>query len=205
MLSLLRFFVRCYLYLQRGFQLLKMYFLRLAFKKYGKNFRSDPDGAYSFQTIEVGDNVNLGYRPILLAPRSGIKIGNNVMFGPEVTIRGGNHRIDLVGRTMISIRNEEKRPEDNLGVTIEDDVWIGTRAIILHGVTIGRGAVVAAGAVVNKSVLPYAIVAGVPARVLKFRFDLETILAHEKIVYPLEKRLELEFLREIFNAYSKST
>lgn len=204
MTTIVRFLIKCYLYLRRGLQLLKMYFLRPAFKQYGKNFRFDPDGVYSFQTIEVGDNVNLGYRPILLAARSTIKIGNNVMFGPEVTIRGGNHRIDIVGRTMISIREDEKRPEDDLGVVIEDDVWIGTRAIILHGVTVGRGAVVAAGAVVNKSVPPYAIVGGIPARVLKFRFDVASILEHEKIVYPPEKCIDIEFLQQIFNVHTKS-
>ncbi len=180
-----------------------MYLIRSAFKKYGKNFRFDPDGVYSFQTIEVGNNVNLGYRPILLAPRSRIIIGNDVMFGPEVTIRGGNHRIDLLGRTMISITNEEKRLEDDLGVVIEDDVWIGTRAIILHGVTIGRGAVVAAGAVVNKSVPPYAIVGGIPARVLKFRFDIETILEHEHLLYPPSRRLTRTVLQENFEQYAR--
>lgn len=201
----MRLFSKIFLLWGRLLSRLKMYFLRPAFKKYGKNFRFDPDGAYSFQTIEVGDNVNLGYRPILLAPRSGIKIGNNVMFGPEVTVRGGNHRIDLIGRTMISITDEEKRPEDDLGVVIEDDVWIGTRAIILHGVTIGRGAVVAAGAVVNKSVPPYAIVGGIPARVLKFRFDIEAILEHESALYPSASRLSRKALQENFEQYAHTT
>jgi acetyltransferase-like isoleucine patch superfamily enzyme len=164
--------------------------LRPLFASYGSNFRFDPDGTYSFHTISVGNDVNLGQRPILLATRSHIRIGNHVMFGPEVTIRGGNHRIDLVGRYMKSVTDAEKRSEDDQGVVIEDDVWIGTRAIILHGVTIGRGAVVAAGAVVTKSVPPYAIVAGNPARVLRFRWDVDTILVHEEILYPPEERLK---------------
>lgn len=164
------------------------------FSKYGSNFRFDPAGMYSFQTIEVGDDVNLGMRPILLAARSKIKIGNHVMFGPEVAILGGNHRTDLVGRFMKSVMDSEKRPEDDLDVVIEDDVWVGTRAIILHGVTIGRGAIVAAGAVVTKSVPPYAIVAGNPARVLRFRWDVDTILANEEKLYPPEARLTREVL-----------
>ncbi len=60
-------------------------------------------------------------------------------------------------------------------IVIEDDVWIGARATILGGVTIGRGAIVAAGAVVTKSVPPFTIVAGVPAKPLKIRFDEATI------------------------------
>jgi acetyltransferase-like isoleucine patch superfamily enzyme len=73
---------------------------------------------------------------------------------------------------------------DDRDVVISDDVWIGTRAIILHGVTIGRGAVVAGGAVVTKNVPPYAIVGGIPARVLRYRWDAETISRHEAILYP---------------------
>lgn len=58
---------------------------------------------------------------------------------------------------------------------IGDDVWIGTRAIIMPGVTIGNGAVVGAGAVVTRDVPPYAIVGGVPAKVIRYRFDIDTI------------------------------
>jgi len=60
---------------------------------------------------------------------------------------------------------------DNLNVLIGNDVWIGTRSIILGGITIGTGAVIAAGALVTRDVPPYAIVAGVPARIVKYRFE----------------------------------
>lgn len=153
---------------------------RSRFASYGRDFSFDPFGVYSYETISVGNNVNLGYRPILIASRSRIVIGDNVMFGPEVTIRGGNHRIDIVGKPMAAVRDSEKRPEDDPGVIIEDDVWIGSRAIILAGVTIGRGAVVAAGAVVTRSVEPYAIVAGNPARMIRKRWDEATIGEHER-------------------------
>lgn len=62
-----------------------------------------------------------------------------------------------------------------ISVVIGSDVWIGARAAILEGVTIGDGAVVAAGAVATKDVPPYAIVGGVPAKIIKYRFDEETI------------------------------
>ena len=91
---------------------------------------------------------------------------------------------------------EEKTGNEDLGVVIEDDVWVGARAVILRGVRVGRGAIVAAGAVVTKSVPPYAIVAGNPARVLKFRWNPETILRHESILYGAEERLDPAALRE---------
>ena len=190
------------MYERRARRLLLMAIYRPLFGSHGRNFRFDPDGNYSYGTIHVGNDVNLGLRPFLNASRSTIHIGSKVIFGPEVTIRGGNHRIDLVGRFMFDVTDAEKLPENDVGVVIEDDVWIGTRAIILHGVTIGRGAIVGAGAVVTKSVPPYAIVGGVPARVIKFRWDIETIIEHENILYPIEQRLmrsDIEFFQNNFN------
>lgn len=155
---------------------------RSRFASYGKEFSFDPYGIYSYENISVGNKVNLGYRPIIVASRSKIVIGSHVMLGPEVTIRGGNHRIDIIGRNMIDVRDDEKLPENDPGVTIEDDVWIGTRAVILAGVTVGRGAVVAAGAVVTKSVPPYAIVGGNPAKIIRMRWSDEDIAKHEALI-----------------------
>lgn len=149
------------------------------FGSHGDDFWFDPDGVYSYASIYVGDHVNLGVRPTLLATRAQIRIGNHVMFGPGVTIRGGNHRIDLVGRYLDEVDDGLKRSEDDLGVVIEDDVWVGGNATILHGVTIGRGSVVGAAAVVTRTVPPYSIVAGNPARVLRQRWDQDTIARHE--------------------------
>jgi acetyltransferase-like isoleucine patch superfamily enzyme len=60
-------------------------------------------------------------------------------------------------------------------IEIGNDVWIGARATILDGVKIGHGAIIAAGSIVTKDVLPYAIVAGVPAKLIRFRFDTKKI------------------------------
>jgi acetyltransferase-like isoleucine patch superfamily enzyme len=109
------------------------------------------------------------------------------MFGPQVVLIGGGHNTSVVGRFMVDVH--EKRPEDDRGVVIEDDVWVGCRAMILRGARIGRGSIVAAGAVVTKPVPPYSVVGGLPARVLKRRWDVETILRHEAELYPEGERL----------------
>lgn len=153
------------------------------FAKYGENFDFDPDGTYSYETIYVGDDVVLGAKSILLATKSTIRIGNNVMFGPGVTVRGGNHRTDIVGVPMRMIGDDLKRPEDDPGVVIEDDVWVGGGATILGGVTVGRGSIIGGSAVVVKSVPPYSIAVGNPARVVKARFSDDEIAAHEEILY----------------------
>lgn len=167
---------------------------RPLFGSHGDNFRFDPYGEYTFSHIFVGNDVSLGLRPRLIASRSTIRIGNKVMFGPEVTIRGGNHSTDHIGRFMVDIGDHDKKAEDDRGVAIEDDVWVGARVIILQGVTIGRGAIIGAGAVVTKRVPPYAIVGGNPAKLIRFRWDVETILRHEAALYPPEKRFNREDL-----------
>lgn len=172
-----------------GFARSKAYsvLFRCRFKDFGSGSSFDPFGIYSYETISVGKNSNLGYRPVLIASRSFIRIGSNVIFGPQVAIRGGNHRIDIVGRTMQSITEAEKRPEEDPGVVIEDDVWLGTRAIIPAGVQVGEGAVIAAGAVVNADVPPYAVAAREPARVIRYRWDDATIAEHKRQLQVLTK------------------
>ena len=91
-------------------------------------------------------------------------IGNDVMFGPEVTILSGSHHFE---RTDIPMREQGATPRKP--VVIGDDVWIGTRAIILPGIRIGSHSIIGAGSVVTKDVPEYAIVAGNPAVIKKFR------------------------------------
>jgi acetyltransferase-like isoleucine patch superfamily enzyme len=165
------------------------------FAGHGRNFHFDPFGFYSYKNIFVGDDVILGSMPILMAEKSHIRIGNKVMFGPHVVLIGGEHNTSMIGRFMFDVH--DKRPEDDLGVVIEDDVWIGARAIILQGVTIGRGAIVAAGAIVTHNVPPYAVVAGGPARVKRFRWQPETILSHEERIYAAENRFPLKELQRM--------
>jgi acetyltransferase-like isoleucine patch superfamily enzyme len=94
----------------------------------------------------------------------------------------------------------EKREEDDQDVVVEDDVWVGCGAVILKGVRLGRGSVVAAGAVVNRDVLPYTIVGGVPAKIIGVRFsDLETLRAHDCALHPSGQRLSDEVLVRILN------
>ena len=79
---------------------------------------------------------------------------------------------------MTTVTNAEKRPEDDRDIVFEGDNWIGANATILRGVTVGRGAIIAAGAVVTKDVTPYSVWGGVPARCLKMRFDADTLQKH---------------------------
>ncbi len=115
---------RILLFVGKVFRRVLMMLYRPLFAAHGCHFTFDPFGAYSFSTISVGNRVSLGYRPVLIASRSHIRIGNHVMFGPEVVIMGGNHTTRHVGRFMNDVTDREKRPEDDREVVIDDDVWV---------------------------------------------------------------------------------
>lgn len=83
-------------------------------------------------------------------------------------------------------------------LVIGEDVWIGANCTFLCKASVGRGAVVGACSLVTNEVPPYAVVAGSPAKVIATRFTLEQIIEHERILYPEEERLSLDFLDNIF-------
>jgi acetyltransferase-like isoleucine patch superfamily enzyme len=196
-MQLIRLIARGYLLVQKIFRRLKMLLLRNAFYAHGQNFIFDPDGLYSYENIQVGDHCTIGFGSILLASESRIIFGDKVMLGPSVVIIGGNHNTAVVGEYMYDVK--EKRPQDDEDVILEDDVWVGSRATILKGVRIGRGAIVAAGALVTKDVLPYSIVGGCPAKQISTRFSsLDILVKHEKALYPPSQQLSQTLLQRIY-------
>lgn len=119
--------------------------------------------------IIVGNNVNLGSHACILTTKAKLILGDDVFFGPHVTIVTGDHRTDILDRPMAAIGDDEKLPGNDQDVVLMGDNWIGSNAVILKGVTVGRGAIVASGAVVNRDVSDFSIVGGVPARVIGSR------------------------------------
>ncbi len=136
-------------------------------------------------------NSTLGYASYVSADSfiKNTEIGKYTCIAPEVMVIAGTHPIDMVsmhplfystayGKSYVTADKAKEfsylDDQKKISVKIGNDVWIGTRATITEGVTIGDGAIVAAGAVVTKDVEPYAVVGGVPAKVIKYRFDEET-------------------------------
>lgn len=163
---------------------------------YMRPSQSDMKGLHN---MSVGDGTSIPKGSVFYCTQAPLTIGKKVIFGPRPTIITGDHCIDIIGKYIIDVTDEEKKslrvkveglkinddgsingsPYD-LPVVIEDDVWVGANVTILKGVTIGRGSVVAAGAVVTRSCPPYSIIGGVPAKVLKMRFTPEEIEEHER-------------------------
>lgn len=157
-------------------------------KRCGHNVYLRPSASdiKGLKNLSIGNYVSIPKGSVLYCTEAELKIGNKVIFGPKPTIITGDHRIDVIGTYIID--SHEKSPNNDKPIIIEDDVWTGANITILKGVTIGRGSVIAAGAVVTKSCPPYSIIGGVPAKIIKYRFTIDEVLAHEKELYPIEER-----------------
>lgn len=135
------------------------------------------------EKLSIGNYTSIPKGSVFYCTGASLSIGDKVIFGPNPTIITGDHRTDLIGRFMIDVKPDEKLPEDDQPVVIEDDVWCGANVTILKGVTIGHGSVVAAGAVVTKSFPPYSIIGGVPAKLIKYRFGVEEAKKNDVELY----------------------
>lgn len=139
---------------------LRVFWTRRIATYVGKNVNIEKCASFT-PDLRIGDNSGVGIKCEMNGP---VTIGNDVMMGPEVIVYTTSHKHDRIDITMI-----EQGMDVQKSVTIGNDVWIGRRAMILPGVTIGDGCVIAAGAVVVKDIPPYSIAGGVPARVIKRR------------------------------------
>jgi len=170
---------------------LKVILIKKSLRKTGNRLRVGPKcQLFDHRLIEVGNNVFIGDGSVITTVVP-IKIGNNVMFGPEVMLIGGDHKIDVIGKAMSLVEDLGL----NFPITIENDVWIGARTIVLKGVTIGEGAVVGAGSLVNKNILPYSINVGQPAKLLRCRFTYDELKQHLSLV---ESSYNVEDIRVLY-------
>jgi maltose O-acetyltransferase len=143
---------------------LNRFLVKRIFRKCGRNVNIRPRVYFgSGRNLSMGDDSMLGQNSII-GSTAAVVIGNDVMMGPGVLIYTSNHGME----PGIPMR---RQPLQCAPVCVGNDVWIGARCIILPGITIGDGAVLAAGAVVTTDVPANAVVGGVPAKVLKYRMS----------------------------------
>jgi len=114
--------------------------------------------------VIIGDNTLIGMSNVIIGP---VSIGNNVIFAQNIVVSGLNHEYSDV---TIPIYKQKILVSQ---ITVEDDCWIAANSVITAGVTIGKHSVVAGGAVVTKSIPPYSVAAGNPAKVIK-KYDFTT-------------------------------
>lgn len=145
------------------FNLIKSNYIRIQGGKVGKNVIFYPGIKINpASNIAIGNNVDLAWG-VIITTGGGVEIGDRTLIGYKSMIFSANHVIPPdKGRIFDS--GHEKRP-----VSIGKDVWIGAGCIILPGVTIGEGAVIAAGSVVTRNVESFSVVGGNPAKLIKYR------------------------------------
>ena len=157
-------------------------------------FISNPENVYLY-----GDNglnnasILTTNAKFIMKPHSGAAEG--------LRVTTGNHAM-ILGRFYRSIAESEKPKGLDKDVVVETDVWLGRNVTLLSGVTIGRGCTVAACAVVTKSMPPYCVVAGIPAKPIKRKWSIDEILYHESKLYPAEERFTREQLEEIYSKHN---
>jgi acetyltransferase-like isoleucine patch superfamily enzyme len=167
--------------------------------------RITPQGIFDLSLVSVqefsyGDLNVMAFKN----PDAFLSIGRFVSIGPGVTfILEGNHPIDRISTYPMAVEADswviDAETEGHVAGTkgpilVRDDVWIGTNAIVLSGITIGQGAIVAAGSVVTRDVDPYGIVGGNPARLIRYRFSpaiIDTLLKRADYA-----KLDISRLRE---------
>ena len=166
--------------------ILEKIFSKLNFLKKKKKWRKlNPDNLtttkndFDFSAVSVGKGTYGELEVYTFNDGPTLRIGNYCSIAPSVKfVLSADHYLNHV--STYPFKAKLVSPESKEGVSkgdiiVGDDVWIGIGSIILSGVNIGQGAVISAGAVVTKDVPPYAVVGGVPAKVIKYRFDAETI------------------------------
>lgn len=137
------------------------YCVRGMLSKVGEDVNVERMADIASNKLKIGNHSGIGVRAYL---QGDITIGDYVMMAPDVSIFTTNHNTERTDIPMCQQGNAAEKP-----VVIGNDVWIGTRATIMGGVTVGDHSIIAAGAVVTKNVPEYAIVGGVPAKVIKYR------------------------------------
>lgn len=168
------------------FYKIKLKFFQMKWRKNNLQNQTVPACIFLSQLVSVGKGTYGRLNVLTHDEKTKLSIGNYCSIAPEVVfIPSADHYLNHISTYpfLVKILCKDFEGVAKGDIKIDDDVWIGYGAAIMSGVHIGQGAVIAAGAVVTKDVPPYAIVGGVPAKVIKYRFKEEMIEELLKIDY----------------------
>lgn len=153
------------------------------------------------ENIFLHENTNLAANSYISAYNAKFIVKKNCALAEGLTVHTGNHA-RILGMFVTDVTEDIKPVGYDDDIVIEEDCWIGCNVTLLSGVTIGRGSTVAAGAVVSKSMPPYCICGGVPAKPIKRIWTIEEILEHESKLYPENERFTRKQLEEVYIKYN---
>lgn len=148
------------------------------------------------KNVFIGDYCIIQDQINFISNKGKLIVGKYSVVSSGCTVIPGSHLLTVGVPFYISAMNHIN--DDEGDIIIEEDCWIGAGCILLPKCHVGRGAVVGAGSVVKKNVLPYAVVVGSPARIIATKFTKEEIIKHEQILYPPEERMTISQLNQLF-------
>ena len=186
---LLRKWIRAYMpdFIIGMYRKLKRYICRMKWRKNNKHNGTVLKNVVDISLIDVG-NYTYGDLDVLASPKMDVKlkIGCFCSIASDVKFfLSGNHEMNAISTFPFDVRIRGGMPVglSNGNIIVGDDVWFGQRAMIMSGVNIGQGAVIGAGAIVANDIPPYAVVGGVPAKIIRYRFSEDIIQELLKIDY----------------------
>lgn len=186
---------------------LKMGIIRKKWHRLHPNSDTIPMNEFDFNHVDIGFGSYGELNVVDFGGENSLQIGRFVSIAQNVTfILNAEHYIDRISTYPFKVKIVKSETKESFGkgnIIVGDDVWIGYGSTIMSGVEIGQGAVIAAGSVVTKKVPPYAVVGGVPAQIIKYRFDGEIINELLKIDYSkLTSDLIEENITELYEKLS---
>ncbi len=182
-----------------------------------------PINNFNHDVVQVGNHTYGGLQVLNHNINEKLIIGDFCSIAPDVVfILNADHETRFISTFPFKVKCTGMACHEGLSkgdIVVDDDVWIGYGVIVMSGVHIGQGAVIAAGAVVTKDVPPYAIVGGVPSKVIKYRFnqsiigflltldyeklDTELVQSHIDELYSPIDGMELDDIKEVYRWFPK--
>ena len=179
-----------------GLWIITLILFKVKYRMHNRHNRTNAKNFFDLSKVIVGKKtygeINVSDCSLL---NTKLKIGSYCSIAPGVWfLLGGEHNVNTISTYPFKVMcfGERREAGSKGDIVVKDDVWIGTNAIICSGVTIGQGAIVAAGSVVTKDVEPYAVVGGNPAKFIKYRLDEN-----------LRKKLEKIDVAALFDKFTK--
>lgn len=182
---------------------LKRKILTRKWKKRNKHNETAPNNIFDINKVSVGKYTYGRLEVLMFNNENNLRIGSFCSIAPKtVFLLSADHYTDHISSFPYKVKVTKSLDREGISkgdIIVDDDVWIGYGTTVLSGVHIGQGAIVAAGSVVTKDVPPYAIVGGVPAKVIKYRFSPEMITELLKVDYSqLTEELVKEHIEDLY-------
>ncbi len=177
-------------------RMMRLFLFKRKWRRLNKHNSTYPLDLFPINTVEIGNYSYGGLRVLTFGEGYKVYVGHCCSIGPNVLfVLKAEHPVDRISTFPFKVKvlGESYEAMSKGDIILDDDVWVGANVTIMSGVHVGQGAIIAAGAVVTSDVPPYAIVGGVPSKVIRYRFDENTV---QKLVNIDYSSLKFDSIRD---------